>query len=54
MDQIEITDETDYKIKVLDMKPGEVVECPDKTSTVEKVTEGCKITLNKSCSIKKL
>ena len=54
MSHIEIKDDSDYKIKIPEMKIGEKVECPDQSSEVEKTAEGCKIKLSKSCLIKKV
>lgn len=34
---IEIKDDQSYTIKISEMKPGETVECPDKTSKIEKL-----------------
>ena len=52
---IDIKDDQNYTIETDKMEPGETVECPDKTSKIEKLENNeCKITFSKKQKLTKI
>lgn len=55
MTLIEIQDDQNYTLKTDEMELGEVVECPDKSSQIEKLPNNeCKITFSKKQKLTKI
>ena len=53
--QIQNIDDNSYELEVSNMQPGEKVECPDHTSSIQKLEgNSCKVVLNSKKIIQKI